>query len=327
MNPAEHVLYNCLPYKLYQDEQQFCCHWLNMGELKFSEPFFEHTLSRIKILPENLKKYKQTGSLSLLPEWSQGLVSVKPAAFIFHVSRCGSTLVSQSLSLDPRNIVLSEVPFLDELLRLQVQHADISSADVEEWLNATLRFYAQQRTGAEENLFIKTDCWHIFFYEQLRKLYPEVPFILLYRTPDEVLHSQQKRRGMQAVPGMIEPELMGIGKHEIDYTDFDGYFSMVLEKILAAFCKVLDKDPLTVAVNYNEGITTILQKIAAVSGYTITPDLLENINERSRYHAKYPESVFAGDEKPSAVHPALHRAMHWYRQLEEKRLLRVSTAE
>lgn len=326
MNLPSPILSNWIPYKLYREDGEFFCHWLQMGDLQFEEPFFEHTLSRFKIQPWNIHPFKQTGAVSLLPEWSEGMVPVRPAALIFHVSRCGSTLVSQSLCLDPANIVLSEVPFFDELLRLQVQQPGMDAGTVEAWLSAALRFYTQQRNGAEQHVFIKTDCWHIFFYRQLRKLFPGVPFVLLYRTPGEVLQSQQKRRGMQAVPGMIEPALMGIGAEEINYADFDGYFSLVLEKILEAFCRVSEEDPLTVLVNYQEGIDAIMAKIAAVSGYTLTAALQEKISERSRYHAKYPEKEFAGEEKPAALHPALHRAMHWYRLLEEKRGLRVSAA-
>jgi hypothetical protein len=188
-------------------------------------------------------------------------------------------------------------------------------------------FYGQKRSGEEKRLFIKTDCWHIFFYERLRKLFPGIPFVLLYRTPDEVLQSQQKRHGMQAVPGMIEPELMGMDRNSIDYTDFDGYFSQVMERILERFCQVMENDPLTVAVNYNEGISTIIQKISSACGIDITSELKEQMEERSRYHAKYPEAVFVKEKKPVAIPACLDNAMAWYRALEDKRLLNVLPAE
>ncbi len=51
--------------------------------------------------------------------------------------------------------------------------------------------------------------------EKARKLYPQTPFILLYRQPGEVIRSQQKRRGMQSIPGLLEPEIFGFTKNEI----------------------------------------------------------------------------------------------------------------
>lgn len=324
MNHAAAELYNWLPCKLFWQEEDVLCHWLNMGDVKFEEPFFEHTVSRIRALPANVQPFKTVGSVDLLPEWSQGISSVAPTAFIFHLSRCGSTLVTQTLSLDPDNIVLSEAPFLDDLLRLPYKNPGTHIPVTDEWLHAAIKFYGQKRTGTEKRLFIKTDCWHIFFYESLRKLFPGIPFILLYRTPEEVLQSQQKRRGMQAVPDMVEPELMGIKKDSIDYSNFDGYFSQVMERILEQFNRVMEEDPLTLSVNYNEGISTIVQKISTACGYPVAASLLEKIEERSRYHAKYPEDVFVKEKKPESIPAYLQKAMEWYQLLEEKRLLRVS---
>lgn len=324
MNRPQHTLHNWLPYKISKQEDSLCCNWLTMGEVPFDEPFFEHTILRFKALPENVRMFRQYGAMELLPSWAATLDTVTPAAFIFHVSRCGSTLVTQSLCMDKENIVLSEVPLFDEILRLPLQQTDTTDTQINEWLSAAIRFHTQKRTGTEKRAFIKTDCWHVFFYEKLRALFPDVPFIFLYRSPDEVLRSQQKRRGMQAVPGLIEPQLMGLDINKIDYTDFDGYFSQVLEKITEQCYHILCRDKLSLAVNYNEGIGTIMQRIAAFSGYTIDTAIQEKITERSRYHAKYPDQVFAEEQEKISIPPSLEKAMYWYRLLEEKRNLTAS---
>jgi hypothetical protein len=277
-------------------------------------------------LPQNIHIQKCVSGLPVLPEWAAGLDVVKPTAFIFHLSRCGSTLVSQLLSLHPATIVLPEVPFLDELLRLHLQWPGCDEATADVWLEAAIKFYGQKKSEAEEHLFIKTDCWHVFFYERLRKLYPDVPIVLLYRSPDEVLRSQQKRRGMQAVPGIIEPVIPGIKPEEIIHSDFDHYFSMVMEKILAKFFYILEKDKHTLLVNYNEGPVSILKKIAAVTALAINNDLLKKMEQRSRYHAKYPEQAFSGDGPPGTIPEYLTPSMHWYHRLEEKRKIIASAS-
>jgi len=249
---------------------------------------------------------------------------VEPTAFIFHLSRCGSTLVSQLLSLDEQHIVLPEVPFFDELLRSHFKIPATDNTRADGWLTAAVCFYGQQRTGKEKRLFIKTDCWHIFYYERLRKIYPDVPIILLYRSPDEVLRSQQKKRGMQAVPGIVEPEVMGIKQEDINYTDFDHYFSMVMEKILEKFSQIGELDPLALLVNYNEGIIPVVKQLAAHCGMQLEEELLARMNDRSRYHAKFPEQSFAGDELPDNMPGYLDPCMQWYQQLEKQRLLQRS---
>lgn len=319
MTIAANVVANWIPYKLFCDNGELFCHWLNLQDKKFEEPFFDETIWQLRALPANVKMFKPVSHLQMVPLWANGLATVKPTAIIFHLSRCGSTLVSQLLTLDDSNIVLPEVPFFDELLRLQYQQPAIETAAADKWLAAAVKFYGQQRNENEKNLFIKTDCWHIFFYKRLRQLFPDVPFVLLYRSPAEVLLSQQKRRGMQAVPGIIEPELMGFIKEEIDHADFDGYFSMVMEKILAKFYEVQQNDPLTLLVNYKEGIVPIIKKLAEVSGIRLPGELLIKMKDRSGYHAKYPDQVFTGEEEPGQFPEYLNKAMDWYRRLEMKR--------
>jgi hypothetical protein len=310
---------NWIPYKLFHQDGEPFCHWLNMQDKKFDEPFFDETLLHLKALPANTTLFKSVSSLQMVLDWSDDLAAAKPAAIIFHLSRCGSTLVSQLLALDETNIVLPEVPFFDEILRQPFHQPGIDEAITDKWLAAAIKFYGQQRREAEGKIFIKTDCWHIFFYKRLRQLFPGVPFVLLYRSPEEVLQSQQKRRGMQAVPGLVEPELMGLSKEEIDFNDFDGYFSNVMEKILEQFYRVFQNDPLTLLVNYKEGILPVVQKVAAVSGIAISPGLLNKMNERTRYHAKYPDQAFTKDKKPDTIPGCLQPAMDWYRRLEEIR--------
>jgi hypothetical protein len=326
MTPAANVVANWIPYKLFCDNGELFCHWLNLQDKKFEEPFFDETIWRLRALPANVKMFKTVSHLQMIPLWANGLATVKPTAIIFHLSRCGSTLVSQLLTLDDSNIVLPEVPFFDELLRLQYQQPAIETALGDKCLAAAVKFYGQQRNENLKNLFIKTDCWHIFFYKRLRQLFPDVPFVLLYRSPAEVLLSQQKRRGMQAVPGILEPELMGLTKEEIDHADFDGYFSRVMEKILAKFYEVQQNDPMTLLVNYKEGIIPIVQRIAGLSGINLPEELLRKMKDRSGYHAKYPGQIFTGEEKPEQFPEYLNKAMDWYLRLEMKREIIASAA-
>ncbi len=219
------ALANWIPYKLSSDEGRPHCEWLYTGDEDFTEPFFDETITKCRQL--NNRSRKSISSIDVLPPWSNEIESVPPSAFIFHVSRCGSTLASQLLALDRTNIVLSEVPFFDALLRSEknIPH---------QLLKAAIAFYAPVKSD-RKHLFIKTDSWHIFFYKQIRELYPQTPFVLLYRRPDEVIRSQQKQRGMHAIPGMIEPALLGFDSHEVQQMNLDEYIGSVLEKYFQAF--------------------------------------------------------------------------------------------
>lgn len=321
MSKEADLLAGFVPYKLFRDENEVFCHWLYTGGNRFHEPFFDETILRCRVDFSNNRRFKSISAMPMLPEWASHFSSAKPEAIIFHLSRCGSTLLTQLLTLDEQNISLSEVPFFDELLRLPVQQPGFSLETTEVWLKAAFQFYGRPKTATENRVFIKTDCWHIFFFETWRKLFPEVPVVLLYRSPDEVLRSQQKRRGMQAVPGLVEPSIFGIAESEIRYEDFDHYFSMVMQNILCRFLEVSEKDGRVVLANYNEGMINVMKRIGHASGISWDNDLLLKMEERSRYHAKYPGQAFSGDAPSGQEALHLDQCMQYYQQLEEKRKL------
>jgi hypothetical protein len=320
MNDTTTALQEWIPYKLFYLNNEPACEWLYLNKVPFTEPFFADTISVCWSHEVGYRRRKVISSLDMLPRWSSAMDYVKPSAFIFHVSRCGSTLLSQFLSMDQKHIVLSEVPFLDELLRIPFDDKYDQMSLSREWFQTALPFYAQKRNGAEQHLFIKTDCWHIFFYERLRKLYPDTPFILLYRSPDEVLRSQQKQRGMQAVPGLIQPRLMELKLEENDpaLTDLDLYFSKVLGKMLGAFVRVYKNDHRSLLVNYSEGMINVTKKLMEFSGIPLPDELLHQMEDRAGFHGKRRKQVF--EKEPPAESPAfLEEAWKWYRELEKYR--------
>ncbi|OQP63106.1 hypothetical protein A3860_03790 [Niastella vici] len=303
------ALANWIPYKLSFAEGEPYCEWLYTGDEDFTEPFFDDTIA--KCLQYNNRGHKSISSLDVLPQWSNEIESIPPSAFIFHVSRCGSTLASQLLALDSGNIVLSEVPFFDALLRANKNIP-------QQLLKAAVAFYASVKNN-RKRLFIKTDSWHIFFYKQLRELYPLTPFILLYRRPDEVMRSQQKRSGMHAIPGLIEPALLGFAENEVQYMDQNEYLGRLLDKYFQAFEHILEEDPLAIPVNYNEGPIAMVEKIAAITGTPVGFGEMERIKDRARYHAKYPAQVFAEAAIRDPVPAYCRAAYERYEALERSR--------
>ncbi len=302
-----------VPYKLLSSNNQPFCRWLNTGNAPFTEPFFADTISRC--MGNAAQRQHSVSSIDILPEWAQAIPSVEPSAFIFHISRCGSTLLSQLLAINPAHIVLSEVPFLDEVLRAPLQPhwpENISSSSI---LKAAIQFYGQMRTGNETRLFIKTDSWHVFFYKLLRELYPNTPFILLYRNPQEVLRSQQKKRGMHAVPGVVEPVIFGFDEEPV--TDLDVHLCRVMERYLTVFMEIIQNDDRSLLVNYNHGMLKVAEQVAAFTGLDITPEEHEKWETRCKFNAKYPDQAFAEaviKTKPPAY---LENCMRLYNSLEK----------
>ena len=257
-------------------------------------------------------------STDVLVDWAKEIGVIEPTAFIFHISRCGSTLISQMLGMQPSNIILSEVPFFDDLLR----HGKMQNCmpEILPQLKAAIGFYGAKRNEDHQQLFIKTDSWHIHFYKELRALYPATPFFLLYRKPDEVIRSQQKKRGMQALPNYLEAAIFGFDKDEISATPLDEYMGMVIESYLDAFLHILQKDHLAYAINYHDGAMQIVDTIASVTGLSVTDAARLLMEKRAGFHAKFPEQVFKEKQPDELVPGYLKKSFDLYDKIEHFRL-------
>ena len=309
------LLKNWLPIHSFEENGMELCKWMYLGNKKFTDPFFEETIIKCRSLPYNSTLFRSVSSMEILPEWSDNIESLSPTAFIFHVSRCGSTLISQLLGLQPSNIVLSEVPFIDEILRNGFREKVSASSQVK----AAIHFYGAKRDERNRHLFIKLDSWHVHFYRQLRKIYPQVPFIMLFRKPDEVIRSHQKRRGLQAVPGLLEPEIFHLERKEIAEMGQDEYTAKVLESYFSAYLEILKTDRQAIPINYNEGALAIVQKIGSLTGLSFSQEEMELMRLRSGFHGKYPEEVFKEPVIESPVPSYMEKAVALYKAVENMR--------
>lgn len=307
-----------IPVKLYPEAGNLLCRWLYVGQTDFTEPFFDETISACRALPENGHLKRSMSSTGMLADWVKEMDVIEPTAIIFHISRCGSTLISQMLGMQPGNIVLSEVPFFDELLRYGKKQGCMP--EILPQLKAAVGLYAAKRNENHQQLFIKTDSWHIHFYKEIRALYPHVPFFLLYRKPDEVLRSQQRKRGMQALPNYLEAEIFGFEKEQISTVPLDEYMGMVIESYLDAFATILQTDHLTHAINYHSGAMQLVDTIASVCGFTITGTEKNTMQQRTGYHAKFPNQVFTEVQPEEEMPGYLKRSFELYDQIEKMRL-------
>lgn len=248
---------------------------------------------------------------------SENLEFIAPTAFIFHVSRCGSTLLTQLLSTDERHIVISEAPLIDDVLNLNKKQPDIPQSDFDAALQAVIKFLGRKRTGLEEQLFIKLDSWHIFMHPIFRRLYPNTPFILLYRSPEEVYYSHQKQRGIQAVPGMIDPTIFGLSEDEMNGINIDFYLGKVLESYFEAFNKIIKIDEKAFLINYTEGSSNMMQHFSEITNCHFDDDMMKKMALRSQYHAKHPHQIFEENIPSKPLPEYLKKAFDYFEKLQK----------
>ncbi len=316
----ESALHGWFPVEMKAENDQLICRWMYLGDKSFTEPFWESTLSICNGHSYNAQPFASLSSLDILLEAVENMDSIPPTAFIFHVSRCGSTLLSQLVGLDPTNVVISEAAVIDQVLRWPYQHPTLMfgySSDT--WLKAVIQSLGQRKNPAEQRLFIKLDSWHLFFYPVLRRLYPQVPFIFLYRSPEEVLRSHQKQRGFQVIPGALEPGIFGSHPPQTGTTDLDIYCCEILERYYAAMVHIAESDKNCHLANYAEGALQLVQHLSKWTHWPLEIKVLQEMEARQEYHAKHPHQVFNEVQLKEPLPAALTPILESYLRLEKMR--------
>lgn len=293
----EQGIKNWIPFKLDFRENSILCKWVYLADKQFIEPFFQDTVSICSVFEENKKVYKSVSTLEGLIALAETLPEVKPTAFVFHVSRCGSTLLSQLLALDSQNVVISEAPILDVVLReLRFSNENFTDGFLDEVLKAVVKFLGQKRTKIQNHFIVKLDSWHIFYVDILRKLYPDVPFVFSYRQPDEVINSHLKERGMHMVAGLIQPELFGFEfQTSVELSPVE-FITKVLERYYDEIHAFLIKDCNYVLLDYGDGVWHNFEKMCGYLKLELSEEVKLKAQERLKYQSKRPSLTFDEDK-------------------------------
>ena len=171
--------------------------WAIVAE-PFLEPFFEQTADRAMRHPFN-RVFARGTALGVLGQLGAKEPPLAPAGFVFHMSRCGSTLVAQMLAALSSSIVVSEAQPLDAIVALY-RAGRLSEDDAVLMLRGALSALARPRRG-EHSLFVKFHASHVHELPLIARAFPNVPWVFLFREPRAVLRSQAQTLGAEAFGG------------------------------------------------------------------------------------------------------------------------------
>ena len=216
-----------LPIHLHHQPTAPTLNWAFFGDRRLDDPFFEQSVGSVLRHPARLLFRRET-RLDVIELLADTPSDLAPAGFIFHVSRCGSTLFAQTLAADPRHTVLSEASPIDQLLALDAADPTLTPSRRSARLRGLVHAYARRRRPEEARLFIKFDAWHTLHLPVIRAAFPNTPWVFLHRNPVEVLVSQHRQRGSQFIPGMMDPRPFGIAPEELPTMSFDDYTARII---------------------------------------------------------------------------------------------------
>ncbi|MBB2149934.1 nucleoside/nucleotide kinase family protein [Pedobacter gandavensis] len=294
-------LTNWIPHRLsISSDEEWMLHWMDLEDRHIMEPFFDETINICSCRRKDKRRLPSLSTTDFLSEVAAGIPHLPPTAFVFHVSRCGSTLLSQAFTLDSENIIIAEAPLLDEILRAS-EKKEITEEKRKQWFMAAVQLMGQLRNGNESAYIVKLDSWHLHFYDILRSWYPNTPFFFLSRKPDEVLASHEKRAGIHTVPGLVNKQLLKIDPQ----VDYGGNFSRFTADVLKGFYQQMSsiqqlQHPKNAFADYGEGISTMIDRFSRFSGVHIRGQ--EQLQNRLNYHSKSNILPYQKEQEPELRH-------------------------
>lgn len=176
--------------------------WMNMSDVELREPFFQQTVDRVR--DEEPWRGDLFTEFDALLQLDQFLPRVRPAGFIFHSSRCGSTLLANACRALDDSIVLSEANVIDKLVARFITDAGddpVKSSLYSVLLRAVVNALAYSDRVNEPRVFVKFSCCSVSQLDRIVRIWPDVPWIFLYRDPVETIVSN-----MTTVPAWLLDE-------------------------------------------------------------------------------------------------------------------------
>jgi hypothetical protein len=298
--------------------------WRRLGAGRFTEPFFEQAIGRAMRNPAG-SLLSRGLPIASLENFERRHRVAPPRGFIFHLSRCGSTLLAQMLAALPHTVVVSEPPPVDQVLGAESRDGRVTRAQRLSWFRGMVHALGQPRTGEERHTFIKLDCWHVLELPLIHEAFPDVPWIFLYRDPVEILVSHRRQRGTQMIPGIVDPRTFGLETMEITGRSFDEYGARVLASIAGAAVTHagLGRGRL---VNFTQLPATLWTELGTHFGLEWSADDVRRMQRASQANAKTPLQPYTSDQatkQREASDELRALAEKWvgesYRQLESLR--------
>ena len=295
--------------------------WADLSAERFVEPFFDQSVAHWASGPR-ARQLVRTGLEELAALDNEP--SLEPAGMIFHLSRCGSTLLSRLLGTLPGVVVIAEPAPLNALLGLDPDRVD--EAALVAVVRRLVRALGRCRHGDERQLVLKCSSWNIRRRAVLAAAFPDTPWVWVQRDPARVLASLLAEPpgwlGLQAEP-LRAARLFGLDQAAVPAmgpAEFAG-------RVLGAMLDAAAGDPARrLCIDHADLPAAAWKHAIPHLGLTADPAAIERMIEESRYYSKDPSPrAFAGDvpERRPMTRATLEAAKHFaepgYRALASDR--------
>ena len=251
--------------------------------------FFESPMNRVQII----KNIDLCLDLESLPQ-------KEPSGFMFHMSRCGSTLASQLLSCLDQHRVVSEATVISHYLASCKQGEVVYDKNHFQWL---VKSFGQLKNGIQSNYFIKFNSWNVLFLETILEAFPDVPWIFIGRNPIEIMVSNYNKPTApilwQLKHNPLAQSLLKEAPDNLFDLPIEEYFGLFLAEFLKTAMKFLPNGGKF--VDYKELCNSAPSILDAHFNLSMSHDEFQKMKNRARYNAKSNEKELFKDDSEEKI--------------------------
>lgn len=322
-----------LPASVTLDRAEPLVEWVNLGRARFEEPFFDQTIARVRESDPDFEE-AVTG-LDAFEGCEQLFDALKPTAFIYHMSRCGSTLVSNLLRALEGAIVIAEADPISTLL--SPYSPNLWPYSREQWqckrralLGGAISALGQRRSNSDRYYFIKFTSWNVLALGLIESVWQDVPWVFVCRNPVEVMISNlEKNSGWMQIKSIPETaaQLLGWEAGEIARMTREEYCA----RVIGRFCDAVAarRSSNGSLLNYKDISIRTLSDLLKELDITLNNSEVARMEQALRVYAKDPDQTrpFVGDSesKRSAAPEAVNEAANRWAFPAYDRLNRLAT--
>ncbi len=275
-----------MPVKVHFRDGQAVAEWIWPGPRRLTEPFFEESVRAAGRNP-----FTALFRREMPLDAADALEALSPTGFIFHMSRCGSTLIAQMLAALDRTVVISEAPPIDDVIQSSLKLPELSREQQVHRLRQVIRALGQRRSGGESLYFVKLDAWHIHCLPLFCEAFPAVPWVFVQRRPEDVIASQLRRPGMPGLPGALDPRVLGLRPEDVTSLSREQWCARVTGGFLEA-AGAFRNDARGLFVDHGQLPDAVWGTMARHFGVRFNDGEYTLMRERARFDAKTPAEIY-----------------------------------
>ncbi len=303
-----------------------CVVWTTRENRKFRKPFFFQHFEPAEV------NQAHVSPLESLPMCDAGEARRLPVQFIFHTSRCGSTLISQLLACQKSNLLISEPSSLNQLLGVSL---DIGRKRRISLLRRLVKAYSDVRLPEEKKLIFKCTSWNVLDLDLITEAFPNAPWVFLHRDPLSVIASNHcgkpsSAEDMDFILRRVSslPGLPASGLNQIEQLSclLSGYYKKVLNHLSNRPSSKLGR-----VIDYADIAAATPKLIMSKLGMPMTREEEVRMEKRRLFYSKDPQVRFEGTHKTRVAkdfprwalsQETLGALMESYRKIKNRRISR-----